>query len=304
MTCDVPGYTDRSYDLAVPDDYDGQAAPVLLVLHGGGGSRFGALKVACPDSDIDAPSCLHARALARGFVVVAPDGTAGKIGNFRTWNAGGGGGKYRCTSGLACEQNVDDVSYIRALLDHVGERVNVDARRVFVTGLSNGGAMSHRVACELSDRVAAVVPVGGAMQLTVNAQCAPSRPVPVLQVHGTDDPCWRFDGGAPTCSDLVGQPGKEHVSVQDSMNQWAHINGCSGDPAEVTMEDPVADGTETVRLTWPGCGADTELLRIEGGGHTWPQGDQYLRESIIGRVAQDWGNDLILDWLEAHPMPQ
>jgi polyhydroxybutyrate depolymerase len=304
MTCDVEGYDDRKYDLLVPDGYKGDPLPLLIVLHGGGGNRFGALKGACPEADLDNPECLHNRALARDYIVVAPDGTAPSVGNFRTWNAGGGGDRYRCTSGAACEDNVDDVTYISDLIADVSQRVSVDARQVYATGLSNGGAMSHRLACELSDEIAAVIPIGGAMQLTVNTECAPERPVPMLHIHGSEDTCWRFDGGVPEVSAwLVGQPGKEHVPVMDTMAQWAEINGCQGAPAESSLLDSADDGTHTVTLTWQGCGADTELWRIDGGGHTWPRGWQYLSEDTIGRVPQDWGNDSLLDWLDAHPMP-
>ncbi len=305
MTCQVAGYDDRSYDVLVPDGYDGEPVPVLLVLHGGGGNRYGALRGACPDADLDDPECLHLRALARGFAVVAPDGTKGAVGNFRTWNSGGGVDNYRCTSGLACEKDVDDVGYVRDLIADVAGRLNVDRARVFATGISNGGAMSHRLGCELSDEVAAIAPIGGAMQLTVSHECAPERAVPVLHVHGSEDPCWRFEGGVPECSSwIVGQPGKEHVPVRRSMDEWAAINSCEGEPVETSLPDTTEDGTTSVLLTWPGCDADTELLRIDGGGHTWPRGWQYLSEDTIGRVPQDWGNDLLLDWFEAHPMPQ
>lgn len=303
MTCAVPGYDDRDYDLIVPEDYKGEEVPLLIVLHGGGGNRFGALRVACPEADIDSAECLHQRALARGYAVVAPDGTPGGLGNFRTWNAGGGGDKYRCTSGRACKDGVDHVGYIEAVIAHVSERLAVDPKRVFATGISNGGAMSHRLACELSEQIAAVAPVGGAMQLTVHEPCAPSRPVPVLQVHGTEDPCWRFEGGVPICSKwFVGQPGKEHVPVMRSVDEWAEINQCSAETTETWLDDTEPDGTRTARVRWEGCAADTELLRIDGAGHTWPRGQQYLSDDTIGVVPQDWGSDVLLDWFDAHPM--
>lgn len=305
VSCEVPGYEDRGYDLLVPEGYRGEPLPLLLVLHGGGGQRKGVLRSTCPEANLEDPACLHHQALSRGMLVVTPDGTADNIlPKVRTWNAGGGVGGWRCTSGDACKRGVDDVAYVRALLDDVQRRVQVDAGRVYATGHSNGGALSHRLACELSQRVTAIAPVGGAMQLTVARPCEPLRPVPVLHVHGTQDRCWRYEGGAPDCAGgITGQPGKAHVSVARTMEEWGQINGCQGDPVEAWLEDSQEDGTRTARVRWQGCQAPTELLRIEGAGHTWPQGHQYLRERAIGLVPRDWGSGLLLDWLLEQEMP-
>ncbi len=296
--CDVPGWDDRPYDLVLPDSYDGQTpVPLIVALHGGGGSKESAERTSCSEGQPDDESCLHVQAQGRGYAVVYPSGTPGGLfGNRRTWNAGGGVGDWRCASGKACEDGIDDVSYIRDLLDDVESRVEVDPGRVFATGLSNGGAMSHRLACEAADIFAAVAPVAGAMQLTTSDVCEPTSPVAVLDVHGTDDPCWKYDGGEPDCP--TGQRGKEHVSVQRTMDEWAAILHCQGDPLEAAVPDTSDDGTTTTHVIWQGCDRPLEHLRIEGGGHAWPDGDQYLPERTIGVVPRDWGNERIWSFFD------
>ncbi|MBW2256514.1 MAG: hypothetical protein JRI25_18225, partial [Deltaproteobacteria bacterium] len=296
-TCPVPGWERREYDLVLPADYDGTTAiPVVLALHGGGGNKEGAARVTCASGEPDDTSCLHQHAQANGYAVVFPDGTSGRlIRRVRTWNAGGGVDEWRCTSGRACEEDVDDIAYFEALLDDLEERVAVDVDRVYATGLSNGAAMSHRLACELSERIAAVAPVGGAMQLTVAAPCAPSRPVAVLQVHGTEDPCWTYQGGPSECP--IGQLDLSLVGVERTLTEWAELLGCDPGPVEGDLPDPEEDGTRTTRMRWNGCSAEFEHLKIGGGGHAWPDGYAYLKERTIGVVPRDWGNEVIWAFL-------
>ena len=297
-TCPFEGFANREYDLVLPRGYDGsQPVPVVVAIHGGGGSRVAQARTSCPGGKVDEPECLHKLADKEGFAVVYPNGTGGNgLGaNIRTWNAGGGGGDWRCASGKACENGVDELAYFNGLLDDLEERVNVDTDRIYATGLSNGGAMSHRLACELSDRIAAVAPVGGAMQLTTSDTCEPSRPIPVLQVHGTEDPCWKYAGGVSDCP--IGQNGLKHVAVSRTMNEWAEILECEGDPVVTDLADKQDDGTHTRRHVWQGCDADLELLEIVGGGHAWPNGHPYLAERTIGTVPRDWGSEEIWAFL-------
>ncbi|MCB9779284.1 MAG: hypothetical protein H6742_12025 [Alphaproteobacteria bacterium] len=298
VTCDVPGFEHRPYDLLLPDDYDGETpVPVLVALHGGGGNKRNAAQTTCATGQRDDPGCLHAVALARGYALVLPSGTGSKLApDVRTWNAGGGVGQWRCASGRACEEGIDDVAYFDGLLDDLEGRVAVGD--VFLTGLSNGGAMTHRLACERSERLTAVAPIAGAMQLTTSDSCAPTDPVPLLHIHGTEDPCWRYDGGAPDCP--TGQKGLEHVSVERTLDEWAALLGCSSGHSVSSLPDTEGDGTKTERWDFDDCAVELSHLRIVGGGHAWPDGYQYLRERTIGRVPRDWGNDVLLDWFDAH----
>jgi polyhydroxybutyrate depolymerase len=175
----------------------------------------------------------------------------------------------------------------------------VDRDRVYATGLSNGGAITYRLACERASVFAAVAPVGTGDQLGAAQGCTPARPVPVLHTHGTADPCWTFETGTTAC---IQDDGGRKVGVEDTLARWRTINGCKGDPVETTLPDgPGADdGTRTRRFDWS-CAADTTLLQVEGGGHTWPGGWQYWGSHRIGPVAQDFDLDeLLVPWLLEH----
>lgn len=300
--CELPGWEGRGYDLVLPHDYDGSTpVPLLLAIHGGGGNKEAAAQTTCSEGRVDDASCLHRHAQDNGYAVVFPNGSGfGLLPELRTWNAGGGGEGWRCASGRACDDDIDDIAYFNDLLDDVEERVAVDTARVYATGLSNGGAMSHRLACELSDRITAIAAVGGAMQFTTTATCAPARPVPVLHVHGTDDPCWRYEGGEPDCP--TGDKGDAHVSVAHTLDEWADILGCDGAHTEETLPDTAQDGATTTRITWSGCAAPLQHLRVDGGGHAWPDGHQYLKESIVGPVWRDWGNEVLWGFLQEQVM--
>ncbi len=300
VTCAVPGFKDRTYDIHLPAAYGpDRKVPVVLAIHGGGGNARGAARTACPGGDLDSPDCLHAVAAREGIAVVYPNGTSSRLlHRVRTWNAGGGTGDWQCVSGRACKDGVDDIAYFTALLDDLARWAAADPARIYATGLSNGGAMSHRLACEMGDRIAAVAPLGGANQYAATAVCAPPRPVPVLQIHGTADPCWRYEGGRAACAQ---RDDKAKIAVAESMRIWAGINGCgaAGEPEPFARED----GIETVRIRWAGCrgGAEVVLLRMEGGGHVWPGGWAYLRERTVGPMVTGWSaNRVILDFFRRH----
>lgn len=288
--CRVPAWRDRDYILRLPASYDpGQRYPLIVALHGGGGDKEGTNPLTCEDGDETSPHCLTQVAEREGYIIAYPDGTANSLG-FRSWNQGGtADGALQCP--YACEQGIDDVAYIAALLDDIEAVASVDHRRIYATGFSNGGGMSHRLACELSDRLAAVAPVSGANQFAGAADCAPGRPVPVLAIHGRDDPCWPYDGGEGTC--LAVQDGN-YVAVEPSMigsadaPGWALRNGCDPAPIVTPIADNADDGTSATLTTFAGCTAETALITIEGAGHTWPGGDQYLAVDKIGGISRDF----------------
>lgn len=304
LTCPPPGdWFDRPYDLYVPASWDGAAPlPLVVAFHGGGGNRSSAQRVTCPTGDPDEPGCLSAAATARGYAVVLPSGTGTRpLRNVRTWNAGGGRDGWQCVSGGACQAGVDDLAYLDDLLADVGRVVPLDPSRVFATGLSNGAAISHRAACERPDRIAAIAAVGGANQhVAAGGACAAQ--VPVLQIHGTEDPCWTFRTGTAACLERGDEP---KVGGLESTESWRQRNGCGETPVETSLADvDPGDGTTAVLLEYPGCAADVTLLRIDGGGHTWPRGWPYFDEEDIGRTSQDVdANALILDFFDAHPRP-
>ncbi len=192
---------------------------------------------------------------AHGFVVVYPDGVG------RSWADGRGVTR-------ADQRGVDDVGFLTALVDRLVDRYGVEPGRVFVTGFSNGAFMTNRLACDRADRVAAVAPVAG----TLGAQvpCAPSRPVAVLTTHGTADPFVPFGGDGI-------------VAATDMAARWRGLDGCPGEPVADRLPDS-GDGTAVTRYTSTGCAAGSAVtfMRVDGGGHTWPGGPQYLPEAVIG----------------------
>lgn len=228
------GQTRRFY-VHVPTNYDPQrATPVVLDLHGRAlDARFQMLLSGMRDV-----------ADANGFLAVHPEGT--REGLEQTWNAG-------LCCGASARDQVDDVGFLAAVLDQLQARLCVDTKRVYATGMSNGGFMAHRLGCELSDRIAAIAPVAGTLGVL---GCQPSRPVPVFHFHGTLDAVVPYEGFAG------------FVSVQQSMDTWVQHNGCAPQPS-VFLEQG-----DTRCQRWEPCeqGAQVQLCTVEGGGHTWPGG--------------------------------
>jgi polyhydroxybutyrate depolymerase len=296
----LPDYPDREIELSVPTAPAVGAAgrPLLVVFHGGGGSRQAAEMTACPNRDTSHPKCLSPVAEAAGFVVARPNGTGGKVlRNVRTWNAGGGQGDFQCVSGRACKEGVDDLAYFNKMLDGIASRTPIDRNRVYVTGFSNGAAFAHRVACALGARIAGLVAVSGTNQVvTDGSSCA--GPVPLLQIHGTADPCWAYAGGPAACAQ---EDGGKKQSVAASMKVWEAQNGCDGGHEETRVDDVADDGTVLVRVHATGCRVPTELWRIEGGGHTWPSGASYLHKKRIGELSREATNDDIVGFLRGLP---
>jgi polyhydroxybutyrate depolymerase len=295
-TCGLDGYPDRPYRIHVPASYSpGRPADLWVDLHGGGGNIDSASSSSCPDGNLADPACIHNLGDVNGFITVYPSGTgAGLLPDLRTWNAGGDGVEHYCASGRACRDRIDDVGYISALLDELSADYSID--HVFVSGLSNGAAMSHRIACELSDRVTAIAAVGGANQYATSAPCVPSSPVAVLQIHGTADPCWTYTGGEDACVD---RSGGLRVGIPDSNAGWADRNGCQADPISEQLPDlDPGDGVTTTQLTWLGCadGAAVVHLRMDGAGHTWPDGTPGVPVRLVGPTTHDWDTSIIWDF--------
>lgn len=161
----VAGYTDRDYDLQVPAGYQcGTPIAVAFVFHGGGGNKAIGKQTTCPGGDTTSPHCIDRVALAAEMAVVFANGTevpgsdALSPGGIRTWSAGGGIHGYNCVSGNACNNGVDDMAYVHALVASVGTHLSVDPKRVFASGFSNGAALTQRLAWKASDLFAAVAP--------------------------------------------------------------------------------------------------------------------------------------------------
>jgi polyhydroxybutyrate depolymerase len=299
----VPDVQERPFWLQVPSAVDdGAPLPLLIGLHDNNGRFEDFRQLTCPDGQTGDDGCLTALAERDGLVLVMPSGTSAILfENARGWNAGGGG-EVLCTSGRACEEGIDDVAYLDAVIAEVSRAVAIDPARIFITGMGNGAAMAHRAVCERSTVYAAAVAVAGANEVAATQGCPIARPVPVLQIHGDADTCWSFDG----TSDCTNDSPLPLVGVTASMEGWRQRNGCSADVDEAPLPDDADDGTRAVRRTFRDClgGVETGIVVIEGGGHTWPGGHQFAFEAKIGRTSRDVAaNDLLLDFFARQRLP-
>jgi polyhydroxybutyrate depolymerase len=259
----------------------GRPAPLVLVFHGGRGDGAGVERLTGFDALAD----------REGFLVAYPDGVG------KQWNDGREVADFE-----TFREHVDDVAFVSALIDAIAKAHPMDAKRVFATGISNGGLFSHYLAARLSHRVAAIAPVAGGIAEPFRASFKPERPVSVLMMNGTEDPLVPYGGG--------GVAGGKHGSVIDTdeaARLWIAADGCAKDPATETLSDrDPKDGCRVVRSRWSGGrdGAEVVLYKFEGGGHTWPGGAQYLPKLLIGRVCRDVdATKVIWDFFKAHPRP-
>ena len=278
----VVGDLQRRYRVHVPKKYDAaNPTPVVIVFHGGGGN---------PESMVRL-SGMNAKSDEAGFIVVYPYGT-GKLEDYLlTFNGGG-------CCGYAMQNKIDDVGFTRALLDDLAKVANVDTNRVFATGLSNGGIMSHYVGSELSDRIAAIAPVGGPLMMEA---CHPNRAVSVMHFHGTGDEFAPFKGGFG--KGALGRAGvTEFRSVEHTIQSWVKANGCKPEPEVVAMPDKADDGMKCTSKTWSGGkdGSEVVLIEIENGGHTWPGNEPTV--AMLGKSTKDISaNDLMWEFFQKHP---
>lgn len=267
------GGEERSYLVHLPPAYDGKKPlPLVLVLHGGGGEAEGMARI----------TRFSEKADRKGFIAVYPNGMGILSRQFLTWNAG------NCC-GPALDFDTDDVGFIRALLKKLKKDFSIDTKRIYVTGLSNGGMMSYRLACELSGDIAAIAPVAGAM----NVECKPERPLSVVIFHGTEDGHVRYDGGEPLVRadwhDRTDRPVKETVAL------WVKFNGC-----RPQAQTSVKGNVQIERYS--GCREGTEvvLYTIRGEGHSWPGGRRWAPWAAVP-TREISATDLIWEFFASHP---
>ncbi len=256
---------DRPVTVYVPSSYRSDKRwPLVILLHG-----YGASGVAQ-----ELLFQLQPLAESRGFLFMHPDGTVDSTGK-KFWNA----------TDACCDfdhTGVDDSAYIQGLIDQAKGIYNVDPKRVYLIGHSNGGYMSYRMACDHADSVAAIASLAGATYLDTT-KCTPSEPVSVLEMHGNADQTVPYDGEAGA------YPGAE-----DDVKIWATYDGCSLTPdTSAPKQDFAGDATAEATITRynSGCkpGGGTELWTLDGQGH-------------VPAVNDNWRTHVI-DWLFSHPKP-
>ena len=231
----------RDYRLYIPAMYNGNTpVPLVLNLHGYTSSA----------TEQEFYGNFRPIADTANFLIVHPNGTIDGLGN-RFWNTFGTGSP------------VDDVEFLSNLIDSLRTKYNIDPNRIYSTGMSNGGFMSYSLACELSNKIAAIASVTGSM-ITVNLNaCNPQRPVPVMEIHGTADNTVPYNGAA-----LQG-----FVPIPTLVDAWVEKNGCNPTPIFTPVPNiNTTDGctAEHYRYTGGINGSTVEHYKVIGGGHTWP----------------------------------
>ncbi|THD38038.1 MAG: phospholipase, partial [Sphingomonas sp.] len=246
--------------------------PLVIALHGGGGNG----------AQLARSAGLVEKARAAGFILALPEGSA-RIGKIQTWNAGG------CCA-YAMRAKIDDVGFIRALIDAQVASGRVDPRRVYVVGMSNGGMMAHRIAIALGDRIAAAAVFVGAL---FGNESAPVAPVPLLIVNAANDQNVPVPGGIGPASVSGAQSSPYKPSVY-AARWWATANRCAANPAS-------SDTADYARQHWAGCvrGADVDFYLIKDAEHGWP-GGTIGRPGVTRSTGRVNGTDLMWAFFAAH----
>ena len=229
----------RDYIVHIPSSYDNKVPiPLVLCFHGYGGTASGISYTNFNDVSDTA-----------NFIVVYPQGTLLKRKSH--WNVGG----------WTLDSKIDDVGFISSLLDSLSERYNINQSRIYSTGMSNGGYMSFLLACQLSDRIAAIASVTGSMTPQTYNLCNPQRPIPVLQIHGTNDQKVPYKGNR-----------KWSLSINKVLEYWINHNNCDITPVEMSFPDINNSNESNVhRLSWLNGDNSviTDHIIVNRGGHDW-----------------------------------
>ncbi len=262
----------RQWRMYVPPSYESDTPmPLVIDLHGTGSTPQGEARL----------TEFEALAAEEGFLVASPAAKYPRNGDGRlTWNVD------------LYQHVVDDVRFIRALITRLSEQFAVDPARIYATGMSGGGRMSSRLACNLADLIAAIGPVAG---LRFPEDCRPSRPVAVITFHGKADDVNHYEHQTDS-------PTYWRMGVEEAIRRWAENNQCADSPSEETI------GPAVTRISYRGCssGAAVVFYRSEDGGHTWPGSPlaDFLAEAGLGKTDRDIrATRLIWEFFERHTLP-
>jgi polyhydroxybutyrate depolymerase len=267
------GGVERSFVVRAPDS-QARRLPLVLVLHGGGGNAANAERM----------TGFTELARTRGFIVAYPEGSSRLKDRLLTWNAG------HCC-GYAMKRKVDDVGFIDALIEKLSAAYPIDPARIYVTGMSNGGMMAHRLGRELPHRFAAIAPVVATL---FGDEAQPDQPVSALMINGMLDRSVPWQGGAPggrAADAWDGTPAKPALAQGEF---WARANGCTGDPER-------ADRSK-LRIWRYRCpaGKAVELYLLEDTGHAWPGGRRGTPRADDPGASLD-ASALIWEFFRTHP---
>ena len=274
----VDGFT-RRYRVYTPASYDpSNEYPLVFVLHG----RFGKGK------GTDKFTSMNPLADEKQVILCYPDGYKKSWADDRN-------------SSPAFQEGVNDINFFNALIDQLILDYSIDEQRIYSCGMSNGGFMSISLACHMSDRIAAVAAVTGCMAPDPMSYCPTASPIGVMLIGGVDDPISPYDGGIITESE-----NSASVGFPATFEHWRDLNGCV-DPVHdsIWVDMDPNDGTTVIVHSHTSCDSSVKVMlyEVNGMGHTWPQGTQYLKEERIGKVSQEFhGSTYILDFLLEHTL--
>jgi polyhydroxybutyrate depolymerase len=250
----------RSYLIHLPTGFQqGKSYPLVLAFHGGRGTPERMLSLTNFNQVADRES----------FIVVYP------AGYDRTWADSR-------NELPAAKKGIDDIGFVSKLIDKLVRDYEVDPKRVYATGISNGGNFSQRLGCELADKITAIGVVAAGMPTNLANTCKPNRPMPTILIFGEDDPIYPFKGGSNRLGTVI--------SVNDAIAKRVVLNRCSTRPQVAWLPDTAPlDGTRIKQTVYTDCEsrATVEYYLVQGGGHTWPEGTQYLPPRIIGKTSRD-----------------
>ncbi len=287
----------RSYRLHVPPAAAG-GTPLPLVLNLAGATQNGELQEA--QSGMDSSSDKH------GYLVAYPDGT--RISKVLSPDPVAKDAQYGFNAGACCglpsTNHVDDVDFLLATIANVAARTPVDLRRVYVTGMSNGGMMAYAMAAQASTYIAAIASVAGQVELP---DIAPTRPVPTMEFHSVDDPIAKFVGVQNADPKLV-------FSVMDGITQWVKADGCNPVPrtGEPLVGTRRSAGLTATLVTYSACraGASVNLWRLTGSGHVWPGApfntgprNTWILDGVGRGTQLIDANELMWQFFQQHELP-
>jgi polyhydroxybutyrate depolymerase len=287
----------RSYRLHVPPAAAG-GKPLPLVLNLAGATQNGLLQ--------EAQSGMDASADRDGYLVAYPDGT--RISKVLTPDPVAKDAQYGFNAGYCCgdpsTNHVDDVDFLLATISNIASRTSVDLRRVYMTGMSNGGMMAYAMAAQASTYIAAIASVSGQVELPA---IAPTRPVPTMEFHSVDDPIALFNGVKNADPKLV-------FSVMDGIRQWVKADACDPTPrtGNKIAGTGASAGLTATLVTYTGCreGASVDLWRLTGSGHVWPGApfntgpkDTWILDGVGRGTQLIDANELMWKFFEQHTLP-
>ena len=260
---------ERSYLYYLPKDaHSSESFPILLSLHGGGGKAEDIIKVT------------HGRfnelADEKRFIVVYPNAIN------KNWNDG------RFASPKPGQKDTDDVGFIKAIIEDLKSKYNIDQKKIYASGISNGGFMTSRLLCDAAE----VISGGAILTATLSKDyfplCNPTKPTSIVIFNGTDDDIVPYDGGQVKVFNKV--RGGKIISTDELLDFWKSENGCNLKPQVEHLKNRKRFDRTTVSIeTYENCKDEVSvsLFKIKGGGHTWPGGKQYLPRILVGNTSRE-----------------